>query len=70
MVYYALSEYYRPLPEIDEWISMRVSMCYVKQWHSIHTKIRNLINLGAAKQQAISVGLSGKIVLADWQDLW
>jgi len=32
MGYFALSEYYRPLPEIDQWIRRRVRMCYWKQW--------------------------------------
>jgi RNA-directed DNA polymerase len=27
-----LSEYYRPLPELDEWIRRRVRMCYIKRW--------------------------------------
>ena len=26
--YFALSEYYRPLPEIDRWLRRRVRMCY------------------------------------------
>ena len=30
MNYYALSRYYRPLPELDEWIRRRVRMCYMK----------------------------------------
>ena len=30
MNYYALSEYYRPLPELDEWIRRRVRMWYIQ----------------------------------------
>ena len=60
MAYYALSQHYRPLPGIDEWIRRRVRMCHIKQWRRARTKIRNLINLGAVKDQAISVGLSSK----------
>jgi RNA-directed DNA polymerase len=60
MAYYALSQYYRPLPGIDEWIRRRVRMCLIKQWRRTRTRIRNLINLGAVKDQAISVGLSSK----------
>lgn len=60
MAYYALSQYYRPLPGLDEWIRRRVRMCYIKQWRRARTKIRNLINLGAVKDQAIAVGLSSK----------
>lgn len=60
MAYYALSQYYRPLPGLDEWIRRRVRMCYIQQWRRARTKIRNLINLGAVKDQAIAVGLSSK----------
>ncbi|OGC07293.1 group II intron reverse transcriptase/maturase [candidate division KSB1 bacterium RBG_16_48_16] len=60
MGYYALSEYYRPLPELDEWIRRRVRMCYIKQWRRCRTRIRNLLNLGAVEKQAIAVGMSSK----------
>jgi RNA-directed DNA polymerase len=60
MGYFALSEYYRPLPELDEWIRRRVRMCYIKQWRRCRTRIRNLIKLGAVKRQAIAIGLSSK----------
>ena len=58
--YYALSQYYRPLPELDEWIRRRVRMCYMKQWRWTRTRIRNLLSLGASKSQAIPVGMSSK----------
>ena len=32
MGYFGLSEYYRPIPELDEWIRRRIRMCYWKQW--------------------------------------
>jgi RNA-directed DNA polymerase len=60
MAYYALSKYYRPLPELDEWIRRRVRMCYIKRWRRCRTRIRNLISLGAVKEQALAVGLSSK----------
>ena len=60
MNYYALSKYYRPLPELDEWIRRRVRMCYMKQWRLTRTRIRNLLKLGASKSQAIPVGMSCK----------
>ncbi len=58
--YYALSQYYRPLPELDEWIRRRVRMCYMKQWRWTRTRIRHLLSLGAPKSQAIPVGMSSK----------
>ena len=60
MNYYALSKYYRPLPELDEWIRRRVRMCYMKQWRLTRTRINNLLKLGASKSQAIPVGISSK----------
>ena len=49
-----------PTPILDEWIRRRVRMCYIKQWPKPRTRIRNLINLGSPKDQAIGVGLSSK----------
>lgn len=60
MAYYALSEYYRLVPEIDEWIRRRVRMCYIKQWRRCRTRIGNLVSLGAPLKQALGVGLSSK----------
>ncbi len=60
MAYYSLSEYYSPLPGLDEWIRRRIRMCYLKQWRRCRTRIRNLISLGAVEKQAIMIGLSSK----------
>jgi len=60
MNYFGLSEYYRPLPRLDEWLRRRIRMCYLKQWCKPRTRIRNLINLGARVKIAISLGLSSK----------
>jgi len=30
MGYFGLCEYYRPIPELDEWIRRRIRMCYWK----------------------------------------
>ncbi|NIV92437.1 hypothetical protein GWN42_06435 [candidate division KSB1 bacterium] len=51
MGYYALSEYYRPLSELDEWIRRHVRMCYIKQWRRTRTRIRKLLNLGHPKRK-------------------
>ncbi|MCG8037759.1 MAG: group II intron reverse transcriptase/maturase [Candidatus Thiodiazotropha taylori] len=58
--YYGLSEYYRPLPRLDEWIRRRIRMCYLKQWRKPRTRIRNLIKLGTRTRTAVSLGLSSK----------
>jgi len=60
MNYYGISEYYRPIPEIDEWLRRRIRMCYWKRWRKTRTKVRNLLKLGASKRQAIMTALSRK----------
>jgi len=56
--YFGISQYYRPIPELDEWLRRRIRMCYCKQWRWPRTKVRNLralgINLKAAIQHAVS----------------
>lgn len=60
MNYYGISEYYRPIPLIDEWLRRRIRMCYWKQWRYVRTKVRNLIKLGTYKREAILTSLSRK----------
>ena len=60
MNYFGISEYYRPIPEIDQWLRRRLRMCYWKQWRWCRTKVRNLLKLGTSLKVAISVGLSRK----------
>ncbi len=58
--YFGLSEYYRPIPELDHWIRRRVRMCYLKQWRQPRTRIRNLIKQGVSTKEAVNTGLSSK----------
>ena len=58
--YFGITEYYRPIPGIDEWIRRRVRMCYWKQWRFARTKVRNLLRLGTNKRHAILSALSRK----------
>ena len=60
MNYFGISDYYRPIPEIDSWIRRRIRMCYWKQWRWVRTKVRNLLALGTSKRQAILTALSSK----------
>jgi RNA-directed DNA polymerase len=60
MNYFGISEYYRPIPEIDHWLRRRLRMCYWKQWRRSRTKIRNLRKLGTSLKAAMDVGLSRK----------
>ena len=58
--YFGISQYYRPVPELDEWIRRRIRMCYWKQWRWVRTKIRNLLALGVNPKSAILHGMSSK----------
>jgi len=60
MGYFGISDYYRPIPELDHWLRRRVRMCYWKQWRKVRTKVRNLLALGTSKRHAILTGLSSK----------
>ncbi len=53
--YYGISEYYRPIPIIDQWLRRRVRMCYWKQWRKVRTRIRNLLKIGAKPGVAIPI---------------
>lgn len=58
--YFGISEYYRPIPEIDQWLRRRIRMCYWKQWRLCRTKVKNLLRLGTSLKAAIAVGMSRK----------
>ena len=58
--YFGLSQYYRPLPEIDAWLRRRLRMCFWKQWRSVKTRVRELLKLGTARKTAILTALSRK----------
>lgn len=58
--YFGISQYYRPVPGIDDWIRRRIRMCYWKQWRYVRTKVRHLLVLGTHKRQAILTAISSK----------
>ena len=60
MNYFGISEYYRPIPMIDEWLRRRIRMCHWKQWRKTRTKVRELLKLGTSKREAILTALSRK----------
>ena len=60
MGYFAISDYYRPVPELDGWLRRRIRMCYWKQWRRVRTKVRHLLALGTSKRHAILTALSRK----------
>jgi RNA-directed DNA polymerase len=60
MNYFGISEYYKPIPEIDHWLRRRLRMCYFKQWRWARTKVRELRKLGTSLRVAISMAISRK----------
>lgn len=58
ITYYGLSNYYRPLPELDRWLRRRVRMCYWKQWGRPRRRIAMLIKLGVSRRTAFITGRS------------
>ena len=58
--YFGISQYYRPVPELDDWIRRRIRMCYWKQWRWVRTKIKNLLALGVSLKPAIQHAVSSK----------
>jgi RNA-directed DNA polymerase len=58
--YFGISQYYRPVPELEDWIRRRIRMCYWKQWRWARTKIKNLLDLGVSLKTAIQHGVSSK----------
>jgi hypothetical protein len=46
MNYFGLSQAYRVIPELDQWVRRRVRMYYWKQWKRARTRRRQLIRLG------------------------
>ena len=54
--YYGLSEYKKPIAELDGWIRRRVRMCYWKQWKRRGTRIGKLLALGVEYHLAIGQG--------------
>jgi RNA-directed DNA polymerase len=60
MNYFGISEYYRPIPEIDHWLRRRVRMCFWKQWRRFRTRVRNLLKLGTHPGVAIPMCFSRK----------
>jgi RNA-directed DNA polymerase len=55
--YYGISEYYRPIPNIDGWIRRRIRMCCIKPWRKGRRRIRKLMSMGVLQHTAIRTGL-------------
>ena len=60
MGYFGISDYYCPIPELDQWLRRRIRMGYWKRWRRTRTKVRNLLALGTSKRHAILTALSSK----------
>ena len=50
MNYYGISQYYRPLQSIDEWLRRRIRMCYWKQWRYPQNKSQKTDGAGYSER--------------------
>ena len=60
MGYFKISEYYRPIPKLDQWIRRRIRCCFIKQWRKPKTRFKNLIRLGVDRIKAAMIAASSK----------
>ena len=58
--YFGISEYYKPIPTLDQWIRRRVRMCYWKMWKRPKKRFKELRKLGVTKSQVKMVVSSRK----------
>jgi RNA-directed DNA polymerase len=63
MGYFGISQFWQPIPELDEWVRRRVRMCCWKPWRRPRTKVRRLLALGTDSRSAIRAAMSRK---GDW----
>ncbi len=60
MGYFRITEYYRPIPKLDQWIRRRIRCCFIKQWRKPKTRFINLVRLGVDKVKAAMIAASNK----------
>ena len=60
MSYFGISDYYRPIPELDGRLRRRIRTCCWNQWRKVRTKVRHLLALATSKRHAILAALSRK----------
>jgi RNA-directed DNA polymerase len=58
--YFGISEYYQPIPTLDQWIRRRVRMCYWKMWKRPKKRFKELRKLGVTLKQIKMVVSSRK----------
>ncbi|WP_257281157.1 group II intron reverse transcriptase/maturase [Endozoicomonas sp. ISHI1] len=60
MGFFRITEYYRPIPLLDQWIRRRIRCCFIKQWRKPKTRYRNLVRLGVDHIKAAGIAISSK----------
>jgi RNA-directed DNA polymerase len=58
--YFGISEYYKPIPPLDQWIRRRLRMCYWKMWKRPKQRRKQLRKLGLDERQINMVVSSRK----------
>jgi len=49
--YFGISQAYREIPELDQWLRRRVRLCFWKQWKRPRTRRRHLTRLGIRRTE-------------------
>ena len=52
--YFGISEYYKPIPPLDQWIRRRLRLCYWKMWKRPKQRRRQLRMLGLDERSIVS----------------
>lgn len=60
MNYYGISQFYKGVESLDEWLRRRIRMCYWKRWRHGRTKYRELTKLGVSPGYARMMAGSSK----------
>jgi RNA-directed DNA polymerase len=56
MNYFGITQAYRVIPELDQWLRRRVRMYYWKEWKRGRTRRRQLIRLGIDRAEVYKPG--------------
>ncbi len=60
MNYFGISQFYKGIEGLDEWLRRRIRMCFWKQWRHGKTKFRKLMELGVPRSYSRMMAGSSK----------
>ncbi|MFN4896888.1 MAG: reverse transcriptase domain-containing protein [Pseudomonadota bacterium] len=60
MGYFSISQYWKPIEPLDQWIRRRLRMCLWKQWRFVRTKVRELKKLGGDAKAIVRLAFKNR----------